>query len=367
MAVLSTQPLELEQLAFSRPSLEGAGACAAHRIAVTLVDGRPFAQPPKVRFPHNGLRNLALAGCADPYVLMLDADLEAFPPLSAALLTQQVKGLEGADGARRAIVLPSFAVPRSILEPWDRLDVRDAPYANKRDLLELYKARRVRPFNGKFFPRGVAATQYKAWTRTRQVYPVDFESGWEPYLLLRTDVARRYPYDQSFVGFGYNKQSNIEELGAEGFAFVVAPDMFVAHTHSHGQAEPNETCVNPNRRFRRYLVGMSCAGRFFNRLAHAYSHSLADDVFAKKTVEQCYQAHRCLGGCVTSIDPKLTVVEAAATLRLGSDVWVRPPRSNSSRLPAPTSGDLGDDSCANIAVKRGAGAGSRRVVRRKIA
>jgi hypothetical protein len=118
----------MEERAFARAALIRAGACAPERISVTLAGGRRFVSPPRIRFPHNLLRNLAVGGCADPYVLMLDADLEVFPPLSAELLNRTVsRQLAGEAGARLAIVVPSFSVRADLLASWDQRDVRRAP------------------------------------------------------------------------------------------------------------------------------------------------------------------------------------------------------------------------------------------------
>jgi hypothetical protein len=39
-----------------------------------------------------------------------------------------------------------------------------------------------------------------------------------------------FRYDPSFVGFGWNKITQVETLDARGFEFFVLPDVFIIHT-----------------------------------------------------------------------------------------------------------------------------------------
>jgi hypothetical protein len=93
------------------------------------------------------------------------------------------------------------------------------------------------PFNSEFFTRGERSTNYLKWFERPEGKPylVPYESGYEPYLLLRADAARRVRYDTRFVGYGFNKLSHVEELRAAGFALKVSAELYAVHTHVHSQ------------------------------------------------------------------------------------------------------------------------------------
>lgn len=250
-AVLTHLPLLQEQRAFSREGLAAAGACGAHRVGVTLVEGARFIQPPKLRFPANLLRNVALRGCADEYVLSLDADHEVFPPLSAALLSRTASRLLGGEGgAKLAVVVPPFSVRADLVLSWQKTALREAPYANKRELRGLYRRKIAIAFNSNFHWKGAHATNYSKWLdlNSSEPYRVRYESGYEPYLLMRTDAARAVPYDPLFVGYGFNRCLNVEELHAAGFEFTVSPELYTVHTHVHHQANREHESAMDNAR-----------------------------------------------------------------------------------------------------------------------
>lgn len=302
-SVLTRELLDAEERAFSLAALVDAGACAPERIAITLVDGARFTAPPRTLFPHNLLRNLALRACEDPYVLMLDADFELMPPLSARVLRETTSHWLAPDSGRRlAIVLPSFQIRKFLLARWLRHDVHDAPFAHKAGLRELFVAGAASPFNAHIYVPGERATNYTRWlsAQDNESYPVPFEDGWEPYLLLRRDVAVEIPYDGVFVGYGLNKISHVEELHAAGTAFRVSSELYVVHTHTHltwgqkgggtrrVQARPTQThapaarssapdpepgtCIVPQLSPWPDDTGASCMHLFYCRLKRQYGY-----------------------------------------------------------------------------------------------
>lgn len=320
-AVLTVLSMQTEERDFSRAALTAAGACAAHRITVTLADGARHTRPPKLRFPLNLLRNLAVRACSDPFVLMLDADLEVFPPLSASLLNRTAVQLLGpaANRTHVAIVLPAFAVHAGMLATWRQRDARGAPYAHKQQLLGLYETGLATPFNSDIYPRGERASDYAKWFARSEPEPyrVVYESGYEPYVLMRADDARATPYDTRFVGYGYDRHAHIEELHARGFALEVSPELFVVHTHEHAQVnaehEPKEkgaSGAGPGQvnisvshaterctggpawlRFRRNFVGVGCSGDFYRKLLLKYGYKVAHTRPLRRRAARGARAH----------------------------------------------------------------------------
>lgn len=62
------------------------------------------------------------------------------------------------------------------------------------------------------WPKGHAPTNYAKWRTATTPYKVEWESDFEPYVVVRRDCPE---YDQRFVGFGWNKVSHIMELDAQ--------------------------------------------------------------------------------------------------------------------------------------------------------
>ncbi|GJQ75251.1 hypothetical protein Trydic_g9850 [Trypoxylus dichotomus] len=55
---------------------------------------------------------------------------------------------------------------------------------------------------------------------------VKWKMNFEPYVVVMSNVTK---FDERFIGFGWNKVSHIMELEAQGYEFIVLPDVFVVH------------------------------------------------------------------------------------------------------------------------------------------
>lgn len=53
-----------------------------------------------------------------------------------------------------------------------------------------------------------------------------WEPDFEPYIVVHRNVTE---YDNRFMGFGWNKVSHIMELEAQGYQFLVLPNVFIIH------------------------------------------------------------------------------------------------------------------------------------------
>lgn len=69
------------------------------------------------------------------------------------------------------------------------------------------------------WPKGHAPTNYAKWRTATTPYKVEWESDFEPYVVVRRDCPE---YDQRFVGFGWNKVSHVVELDAQVRLIAVA-------------------------------------------------------------------------------------------------------------------------------------------------
>ena len=59
-------------------------------------------------------------------------------------------------------------------------------------------------------------------------------AGFEPYLVLPKTAP---PFDNMFLGFGWNKVSHVEEVAAARFNFFVLPDAYIVHTPHHASRD----------------------------------------------------------------------------------------------------------------------------------
>jgi len=86
------------------------------------------------------------------------------------------------------------------------------------------------PFHCDHYPAGHTATNFAKWHSASAPYPVQYEDGFEPYMIAsRTWLPR---YDDAFTGYGMNKVSHVYAVAAAGGEFVVMPRHFVA-AHEH--------------------------------------------------------------------------------------------------------------------------------------
>ncbi|XP_063831753.1 xylosyl- and glucuronyltransferase LARGE2-like [Ostrinia nubilalis] len=103
----------------------------------------------------------------------------------------------------------------------------------------------VAPFRAREWPRGHRATNYSRWSVATAPYEVEWQSDYEPYLVVHRSVPK---YDTRFSGFGWNKVSHSVELRAQGYRPVVLPGAFVVHT-PHAPS-PDITAFRANPHYR---------------------------------------------------------------------------------------------------------------------
>ena len=176
------------------------------------------------RYPINYLRNVAWNYSNTPYVFLNDADLMPSPNMYQ-LLKQSIKFSE--DDHNIAFVIPAFET-----------HVENLSFPENKLVLEgrmLYKD--VIPFKWDYHKQAQRPTNYKKWMESTQSYSVHWSEYYEPYIVVHYEATR---YDERFAGYGQNKVSQIEELHAQKYAFIVLPDVFVIHyPHPASKDESN--------------------------------------------------------------------------------------------------------------------------------
>ena len=164
-------------------------------------------------YPVNYLRNIALGAVRTQYVFLNDGDFIPVKGLFNYLLDQNKLIMN----KKTLLVVPAFETSKFTLK---------FP-ASKRELLQQIRMKLVSQFCVACAHKTHAPTNYRTWFKARNPYQIEWAQHFEPYVVVRSDVAR---YDERFVGYGYNKVSQITELKAQGYRFVVIPEAFIIHT-----------------------------------------------------------------------------------------------------------------------------------------
>lgn len=172
-----------------------------------------------VHYPVNYLRNVALENVNTPYVFLMDVDF--VPMLGLYQHLRSAIQLVNPYPQKKCLVVPAFETQR----------YRASPPRSKGALLARMSSRRgsadVAPFRAREWPKGHRATNYTRWATATAPYEVEWQSDYEPYLVVHRSVPK---YDTRFSGFGWNKVSHSVELRAQGYRVVVLPGAFVLHT-----------------------------------------------------------------------------------------------------------------------------------------
>ncbi|KHN88693.1 Glycosyltransferase-like protein LARGE2 [Toxocara canis] len=168
-----------------------------------------------VHFPINYLRNVALNATRTPFVFLADVDFLPMPGLYE-LIRERLSSNSPLSG--KAFVIPAFESKgyRNPIVP-----------ASKAELLVLLDTGRIQIFRQDIWTQGHAATDYDRWRTTDTEYSVAWRTDYEPYVVVARNETP--PYDNRFVGFGWNKVSHIMSLNAAGFDFIVLPGVFIVH------------------------------------------------------------------------------------------------------------------------------------------
>ncbi|KAG7251743.1 hypothetical protein CRUP_031240, partial [Coryphaenoides rupestris] len=165
-------------------------------------------------YPVNLVRNVALRNAHTPYVFLADVD---FLPMYGLYdyLRRAVGQLDMAH-TKKALVVPAF----------ETLRYRLSFPKSKAELLSMLDMGTLYTFRYHVWTKGHAPTNYAKWRTATTPYKVEWESDFEPYVVVRRDCPE---YDQRFVGFGWNKVSHIMELDAQEYDLTVLPNAFMIH------------------------------------------------------------------------------------------------------------------------------------------
>ncbi|XP_013415637.1 LARGE xylosyl- and glucuronyltransferase 1-like isoform X2 [Lingula anatina] len=165
-------------------------------------------------FPVNYLRNVAVRQVNTPYMFLSDIDF--LPMYGLYDYLKKATSMMDITVEKKALIVPAFETQR----------YRLTFPKSKADLLSMLDMATLFTFRFHVWPQGHAPTNFAKWRSATTPYKVSWESDFEPYVVVSTNIT---DYDQRFVGFGWNKVSHIMELDAQGYEFVVLPNAFIIH------------------------------------------------------------------------------------------------------------------------------------------
>ncbi|PSC70030.1 Glycosyltransferase LARGE2 [Micractinium conductrix] len=183
-------------------------------------------------YPVNAMRNKALQLSQTEIVLLLDADLLPSRPLSDFITKPAHYHQLRRDTARRQVyVLPAFATKHYGHE------ARDNAFAASRSrhvLKNMYKRGQLRGFHVHHFFVGQGIVDFPRWFKTNDSYPIAYQEGFEPYVLMQ----RRFVpwYDERFKGYNRNKVVHFLHMHSLGLEFNSCPHGYAVHVpHPEGK------------------------------------------------------------------------------------------------------------------------------------
>jgi hypothetical protein len=179
-------------------------------------------------YPHNYLRNLAMNHINTDYFICMDMDFVFNEGSYDGLvnLVQTDEQVRSRLDNRTMLVLPAF---ENSHHP-DHEDLSLAPIDKAQLVKQVKTTKEAEAFHLSKYRPGHGATNFEKWyaNKTKTVYDISYEKGFEPYALGRKggSLPQFWP---GFRGFGMNKRSWYEELHRAGYRYGVLRDFFVFH------------------------------------------------------------------------------------------------------------------------------------------
>ncbi|XP_050296689.1 xylosyl- and glucuronyltransferase LARGE2s-like [Anthonomus grandis grandis] len=207
-------------------------------------------------YPINVLRNTGLKHAKTPYSFIVDADFRPMKSLYE-ILKDNISSMGNL--TKKALVIPAFEATKPKIELPE----------SKIQLLESLRKKEVQQFLVETWGQGHGPTDYNKWIEEYEPYKVKWQLHYEPYIVVKSDVV---PYDERFLGFGWNKVSHIMELEAQNYEFVVLSDVFILH-EPHGTSFDNKQYQN-SPEYRKCVQTLK--RRFIADLSKKYNRNFTD-------------------------------------------------------------------------------------------
>lgn len=193
-------------------------------FALVWADGGPWAFETLGLYPINTLRNVAVNATRSEFGMFLDVDFVVSATAGEAWRAFRDSGY----AARARLVRSAFVVPA-----FEWVDRPAAMPADKSALLRAVAARLLQQVHANKYAPAHNAINYTRWLGASAAYAIRYEHEFEPYFVARIDGLP--PWDERFVGYGYDKVVHVLTMAVMGYELVVQPHLFIAH-YDHGVA-----------------------------------------------------------------------------------------------------------------------------------
>lgn len=179
-------------------------------------------------YPVNALRNRALMMAKTDIILILDADFVPNLSLSEDLDNPQMYDqLHRATSARQLIILPAFQVLADG-EEGRRLALK--AIESKEDVVRMMQNARAQGFHMDGFVNGHRSTDFDRWQTAEIAYRVQYEEGFEPYVMAQRQFVPWYDGEQPAVlSFSTPEAPFIEASVCYGCTMVLSPLVSIFH------------------------------------------------------------------------------------------------------------------------------------------
>ncbi|CAH8501160.1 unnamed protein product [Heterobilharzia americana] len=176
---------------------------------IVYVDGKFY--------PINTLRNIAIRYSITEFIFHIDID---FIPQANMIQRAETSILEHLIQNNKSqnicLVVPAFETFKNHLSLPE----------TKENLLKSWEIGEILPFRHEIWSAGHMSTNYSHWKSVNMNYEVQWSADYEPYVIISRYAVN---FDESFIGFGWNKASYIMALDALGYKFIVLANVFLIH------------------------------------------------------------------------------------------------------------------------------------------
>ncbi|KAK7090867.1 beta-1,4-glucuronyltransferase 1-like [Littorina saxatilis] len=178
-----------------------------------------------IEYPVNLLRNVALRSVSTTYVLYTDVDMTPSDNLRTSFVRHiaATSNMMSHNSTKLAYVVPAFEYSGRVT----------AIPLNKSTVLEMWRMHTIRPFSQNISSHCHAPTNYPRWRalpasddKMAVAYGVKFQPKYEPYYIAPSSLPL---YDERFVQWGRDRQSQVCEMHVAGYQLVVLNDAFLVH------------------------------------------------------------------------------------------------------------------------------------------
>jgi hypothetical protein len=216
----------------------------------------------KFEYPHNILRNMALQSIQSEYFLALDVDFVTTPNAahSLHLLIRSDSHLRQELQNRTLMVLPAFNRNLQTKVNEDNVfEIGNEKLPKTKQLaMKDWKVHAMEPFHMRKFHYGHGATDFFKWYKgegtEESFYKIEYEVGFEPYVLGYKRNVELPQYWEGFRGYGFNKYTWFVEAYYMGFQFGVLKDYFVVHLdHKYGKRKLSRQTKKQLQYFTRHM------------------------------------------------------------------------------------------------------------------